>query len=927
MLRCLVITLGLVLAARGQAAEPYLVKDIDPFGRPSSSQPDAFAAVNGAVLFAATGSERQTLPSRERFLWRSDGTENGTFPVLGHCDDTDCLSHPELLAATPIGAFYVLRTEGSVAELWFSRSTSGDAIRLAVGIDPLGATEGVWVPELRRLFFRALSPGRGLELGTSDGTPAGTRFLELQPGPGDSLPRELVAFRGRVYFAAEVGGFHASLWSSDGTASGTKLVKDTEPGPPSGLPGPRFLTPIGGTLTFFAPTPGKGTELWRSDGTSQGTSLVTELVKGAGSPAVRRVIAVGPRAYIMASTAEVGQELWVTNGSESGTRRLTNLAPPEALFSDAPLIYPPTAAAIGQRLLFSASDGAHGHEPWITDGTVNGTRLIRDVCPGNCNGLLWMHAHPGERLLFTGDDGVHGGELWATDGSSAGTRLVSDLCAGPCSFYPISYASIGGRHLFLPYEGHDLWVTDGTKAGTFQVFDFEDGSSDAGALSPRAVVGNRLFFAAAEREFGRELWVTDGTPNGTRLVRDIADRDLGGSEPAFMRPFNGRLLFFADDGVHGHEPWLSDGTKGGTALIADVEGDDAEPLRLEAADVGERLLFTQASVDGLWVTDGTAQGTIQLADEEIHGLTSAGKGGPAFYQTRSEDRRNVLLWASDGTLGGTRQVMDLGRGVPAELVALGKSGLFAWSSEEHGTELWRSDGTPQGTGLLADLTAGVESTPGLQLLNVVGPWLYFLSEPNFLGPVLLWRTNGTAAGTAPIVEVGMGHDGDGPTWIAALGERLVVFLRSGVWVTDGTPAGTRHVSTTRIAGLPWEFEPPVAFGGKLYFGGAAASGEGLWRTDGTKAGTVQVLGAAGEPLRSPAHLRAFAGRLYFGAWKGASFTLFSTNGTSAGTRQTLKDGEPISLVSGLEVVGSRLFISGNDDPHGHELLALGSETP
>ena len=79
---------------------------------------------------------------------------------------------------------------------------------------------------------------------------------------------------GILYFSADDGVHGHELWRSDGTARGTRMVKDINPGPASG--GPGYLTNVNGTL-FFVASDGTHRELWRSDGTEAGTTVVKEI--------------------------------------------------------------------------------------------------------------------------------------------------------------------------------------------------------------------------------------------------------------------------------------------------------------------------------------------------------------------------------------------------------------------------------------------------------------------------------------------------------------------------------------------------------------------------------------------------------------------------------------------------------------------------
>ncbi|MEZ5966457.1 MAG: hypothetical protein R3F56_21655 [Planctomycetota bacterium] len=104
--------------------------------------------------------------------------------------------------------------------LWRTDGTTGGTFRLTsvLPLEPRLAGE--------RLFFRG-TDGQGSEPWVSDGTLAGThRIADLQPGACDSYPTDFAAAgdSGHVVFAATTPLGQRQLWSSDGTAAGTRLV-------------------------------------------------------------------------------------------------------------------------------------------------------------------------------------------------------------------------------------------------------------------------------------------------------------------------------------------------------------------------------------------------------------------------------------------------------------------------------------------------------------------------------------------------------------------------------------------------------------------------------------------------------------------------------------------------------------------------------
>src|SRR5262245_31276286 len=100
------------------------------------------------------------------------------------------------------------------------------------------------------------------------------RVKDINTSSGDSFtrgqfepPPEFVTWNGNTYFRATNGvqSTAGQLWRTDGTASGTVLVKDIDP-----VQGSNSIAVAGNTLFVFASTP-DAPELWRSDGTSAGT--------------------------------------------------------------------------------------------------------------------------------------------------------------------------------------------------------------------------------------------------------------------------------------------------------------------------------------------------------------------------------------------------------------------------------------------------------------------------------------------------------------------------------------------------------------------------------------------------------------------------------------------------------------------------------
>jgi len=279
--------------------------------------------------------------------------------------------------------------------------------------------------------------------------------------------------------------------------------------------------------------------------------MVKDIWPGShGSGAFSNMIAFKNILYFGTYDGTYGRELWMSNGTANGTQMVKDINPGSAGS------FPYNLAANGNTLFFRAQEGTYGIELWISNGTASGTHMVKDIRSGASGSWAEDLTFIGDTLFFQANNGINGKELWMSDGTSGGTKLIKDIYPGSNWATPEQFKVVGDTLFFRADDGIngiELWKSDGTAIGTQMVKDIYPGSNGS-TPEQLTVVDNALFFVADDGIYGKELWMSDGTASGTQIVKDIYSGS-NGSTPEQLTVVGDTLFFVADDGIHSGALW------------------------------------------------------------------------------------------------------------------------------------------------------------------------------------------------------------------------------------------------------------------------------------------------------------------------------------------------------------------------------------
>lgn len=450
------------------------------------------AVIGDKVFYCAGDGEYGREP------WVSDGTRGGTFR-LADISPGATSSYPTQFTAVGNVVYFLAEEQPTVYDLWKTDGTV-PGTSLVARLNARRSSEMVAVGT--ELYINA-QPTESVNaegaarykarLWRSNGTAAGTYVSDAE------TLNQFIASTGDVAIYSDRAG---RLTATNPATSETVILSlaSVRALPYTGY-WPAYVQMDGSV--YFPVTLAYTTDyqLWKSDGTAAGTSVILD------PPGKVDDMVVGPEisGRILIRAGDQSQTLWLTDGTPAGAIQLGTYNFP---FNG---VGPVQAAAVGDQLVFAGA-APGGPEPWITDGTAAGTRLLKNVnaTTSTLGSQPALFTSVGDYVYFRADDGVSGHELWRTDGTEANTKMAIDLNPGAEGSVPIYLMDTGGDLLFSAYDPVNGWeMRRITSSG--QVPELLEIAPGPGSSGPSNLVnlGSKVVFQAYAPESGADLWALD----------------------------------------------------------------------------------------------------------------------------------------------------------------------------------------------------------------------------------------------------------------------------------------------------------------------------------------------------------------------------------------------------------------------------------
>jgi trimeric autotransporter adhesin len=619
-----------------------------------------------------------------------------------------------------------------------------------------------------------------------------TVIKEYKGKEGVSQPLNFLTIGETTFFTADDGVHGRELWKTDGTESGTRLVKDLIDGCVDVANDSYFhFTNYKGKLVYFIKVYDKGNKYWlcQSDGTEGGTQFIKEFnevpsIVTVDNEAPSKPFIVGDNLCFFA-----GDYLWKTNGTLAGTEKIKKL-----------MLSQNGNIEINGYTYFTAVtsyDGSDTTKLWRTDGTMAGTipvaKLENPYSPATFFTAYGNYIYFIKYKLFrynTQSNTIEKIELW-DDATTTQAQTTHSIYKTKNHLFVLTDVSQTTNGL--------LWVIDSAKIGAKIVYNFSNTANNSLVGLPEHcfTFQNKYYCIVKERYPSKKsfILVSDGTKEGTQKVGELSYRLLTNivvtdslvyvSTPDSLFSINGKAnglkyisknTYSSSNMVLNKQKIIGEGigelyssTLNGTQLLTKINTKVFSNAYFYMFTSFKNQLHFKAGLDSVEYlkTDGSFSNTAKTISNTSYLQdfnTPINEQSDTFFKFNNKILYPITYSSSvfapkttlimiDG-MGGSQILLDTLANLPSrKRFFTHYKGKFIFKYEDSlrsRDALWISDGTQEGTKKFFTRPANIGVNTQFSILSKPIEYkeeLYFLTNNQ-----RLWKTNGTNEGTMEVPQ-------------------------------------------------------------------------------------------------------------------------------------------------------------------------------
>jgi ELWxxDGT repeat protein len=292
-------------------------------------------------------------------------------------------------------------------------------------------------------------------------------------------------------------------------------------------------------------------------------------------------------------------------------------------------------------LYFVAQDSYYNDELWVTDGTQQGTHLVKEINPYGGAGISGLHK-VGNHLVFSAT--TDSGDVWATktydlyvsDGTAQGTFMLADLNEWSGDFLTGSRV-ISFNNKFVFCSSSHVMVTDGTISGTNQLSPITQYAQGFGYCE----MNGKVYFAINQNN-SIEIWSTDGSAPGTMMAMNLTSSNAAIQYASEMKAYNGKLYIVGAPVGQGNDLYTYDGNPNGTvSKVTLASGGNSYPSQLSLYNNRLWFIASNMSHTNLYVVNTDNQVFPVPTAETIDVYGELAFGNNRVYFTDGMDNRYI----------------------------------------------------------------------------------------------------------------------------------------------------------------------------------------------------------------------------------------------------------------------------------------------